>query len=557
MALSASQKALLGVAAALTIGLSWEPARALTRESPQVKAAVDRAVAYLKKVDVDGLQRNESAATPAIGRYALVGLALLSADQPPGDPQVQKCARIVKGAIQSGRINEGYNAVYNCGASISFLAHLDPKLYKPEIEKALGMMLRHQKEHGGFTTDAKPYGDTSMSQYAVLGLWEAHKTGVAVPVRAWEAIANWFIRTQTATGGYVYDPQGPGGIPAAAQAIPGVITHSMSCGGAGSLYICAEYIKSNSAVEAKKETPEGPKLPPGLRPVDSGDKAAKVQVNVDLGALENAMAKADKWMADNLHREIQAYPNYYYYGQERYESFKEKYTNVHPEEPEWYTLGAMYFLRVQQQNGEFAPTQGASFPEVDTAWGVLFLTRFAKKIVGEAEATGAGVLIGGRGLPPGESALQLKQGRLVVKPLAGGADELLGIMENPNDPKFAAAVEGFGEHIVAADEAMIAPLVLRLRKLAGEGPPQARAAALAALGKARNLDDVPVFILALEDDDLGVVKAARDALRFISRRFDEAGPALDADKAARAKAIEEWKAWYKSVRPDATFDVEP
>ncbi|MBI1899989.1 MAG: hypothetical protein HYS13_02590 [Planctomycetia bacterium] len=542
--------------AAIAVGLlAASPARALTPESPEVKAAVARAVAQLKKVDMDTLQRREPAAVPATGQYALIGLALISANVPKDDPTIQKAARIVRSAIQSGRIGEGYNGVYNCAAAISFLTSLDSKQYKPDIEKALTQMLRHQKDHGGFCTDNKPYGDTSMTQYATLGLWEASQAGVVVPAKAWEGVANWFVRTQTSIGGFVYGPDGPGGVAAAALQLPTTVTHSMSAGGAGSLYICGYFVKTSN-VEPKKESPDGPKLPPSLKPVDGGDKAARVKVNIDVGALENAMAQADKWMTDNARKPIVGYTNYYYYGLERYQSFREQYTNEFPAEPEWYTTGAMYFLS-SEQNGAFVDTMGSGYLEVDTAWGVLFLTRRTRTILKEIEDTANGVLIGGRGLPPGESALQLKQGRVVVKPLSGPADELLGIMENPNDPKFAAAVEGFGEQVVAADEAMIAPLVLRLHKLAGQGAPEARAAALTALGKVRNLDDVPVFILALDDDDVAVVKAARDALRFISRRFDETGPALNAEKADRAKAIEEWKAWYKSVRPDATFDAEP
>ena len=40
-------------------------------------------------------------------------------------------------------------------------------------------------------------GDTSMTQYAVLGLWTAKQHGIAVPQETvWRRVCNWLIRTQ-------------------------------------------------------------------------------------------------------------------------------------------------------------------------------------------------------------------------------------------------------------------------------------------------------------------------------------------------------------------------
>ena len=57
-----------------------------------------------------------------------------------------------------------------------------------------------------------------------------------------------------------------------------------------------------------------------------------------------------------------------------------------------------------------------------------------------------------------------------------------------------------------------------------------------------------------------MVLEARDALRFMSRKFEALGPEIpegtyevDEFEKARRKAIEQWKAWYLSVRPEHVF----
>jgi hypothetical protein len=81
------------------------------------------------------------------------------------------------------------------------------------------------------------------------------------------------------------------------------------------------------------------------------------------------------------------------------------------------------------------------------------------------------------------------------------------------------------------------------------------------LGRTRDLDSAPLLIFCLNDQDLRVVKEARDALRFVSRKFDSFGPEIpegtyqiEEFEAERRKAVAAWKAWYLSIRPDHQFD---
>jgi hypothetical protein len=76
-----------------------------------------------------------------------------------------------------------------------------------------------------------------------------------------------------------------------------------------------------------------------------------------------------------------------------------------------------------------------------------------------------------------------------------------------------------------------------------------------ALGKTRSLDNVPALIYALsKDEDREVVIEARKALERISRNPAGYGPQDDYNEEQRRTAVEKWKAWYHSLRPDAEVD---
>ena len=53
-------------------------------------------------------------------------------------------------------------------------------------------------------TATGPAGDTSISQYAVLGLWEAENAGVDVSPSVWDRAASWFMSVQSSAGSWNY-----------------------------------------------------------------------------------------------------------------------------------------------------------------------------------------------------------------------------------------------------------------------------------------------------------------------------------------------------------------
>jgi hypothetical protein len=280
--------------------------------------------------------------------------------------------------------------------------------------------------------------------------------------------------------------------------------------------------------------------------------------------LQAAMALGDDWMAKNFSTgfSLPQWQFYYLYAIERYYSFREKWEGVEPEEPEWYSKGAAFMLA--KQNGDGSWRAGGDYSDrAVTSFAVLFLVRSTKKSLAarKIEEKAGGTLLSGSGLPTDLSNIRVKDGQIVAKPLAGPAGEMLEIMEKPDDPQFLAAVERMQDLVVKADDIMLSPHLVRLRKMAKNPSPEARAVALTALGKGRNLDDVPTLIYALRDEDQRVLRAAWEGLKFVSRRFDSFGLSTnfpgDDDKqraAAKEKAIQRWQVWYRSVRPDAEFD---
>jgi HEAT repeat protein len=91
-------------------------------------------------------------------------------------------------------------------------------------------------------------------------------------------------------------------------------------------------------------------------------------------------------------------------------------------------------------------------------------------------------------------------------------------------------------------------------KIIRSGNYEARRIAVQNLGRSQGLNAVPILIFALSDPDETVMRAARDSLRFISRRIEGFGLPDKATSRERGQAQEKWRNWYRSVRPDAKLD---
>jgi hypothetical protein len=536
----------LALALGAALSLFSRPAAALTPDDPAVQAAVTKAKGYLELNTPFGV---------GVGHQALVALALVKTGADARHPVVKQAVSGIKNALASNQMAVSYLSVYNISVAIIFLKNLDPKAHESELKSLVSLLLRFQRGSGGFSSDRggdgdADIGDNSMTQFAIMAMWEAEQAGINMPPAAWQRVAAWQVGTQMPDGGFRYRPS-QGELP----------TLTMTAAGAASLYICAAHYglgkaAANKPNDTDNQAENGPTQPSALQPVgekkDDDEKPRAAQGNIP--NLRGAIDRANAWLSANYTVNSPDWTYYYLYTLERYYSFRELVENDADPEPQWYTDGARFLLKTQANTGTWDETSGVG---PATAFGVLFLVRSTKRGLEKTAAPlAAGSLIAGHGLPDAKAELKLHRGQVVVKPLSGPAEKLMEILENPDHPKFNEAVEGFGELLVEADEAQLSPHLVRLKKLAASDSPEARIAAVTALGRLRTLDHVPTLIYALGDDDAGVVRAADQALRFVSRKLDGVGITPETDKVERDKAVSRWRAWYLSVRPDYEFQPE-
>src|SRR5205085_10139855 len=108
------------------------------------------------------------------------------------------------------------------------LANLDAEARRGHLESIARFLVGRQNPNGSWDYSFRTAGDTSISQYAVLGLWEAENGGARVPPEVWDRAARWFLSVQGAGGGWNYHRD--------EQKYPETI--SMTAAGVGSLLIC-------------------------------------------------------------------------------------------------------------------------------------------------------------------------------------------------------------------------------------------------------------------------------------------------------------------------------
>jgi hypothetical protein len=162
-------------------------------------------------------------------------------------------------------------------------------------------------------------------------------------------------------------------------------------------------------------------------------------------------------------------------------------------------------------------------------------------------------MIGGRGLPKETGRAEVRQGKVVAKPLLGPAEEMFTALESTDSPEFREAVQLLAELPSQQAAMIVGKHADTLRRLAGDRSPEVRLAAVRSLAKTRDLDNVPTLIYALTDPDPVVMRAARDTLRRLARRPAGFGLSDRPTEADRRTAIKAWKQWYLAIRPNAEF----
>ncbi len=525
--------------AAMFLAVTSEKAFALTPNSPEVRAAIDKGIAFLE---------SDRTNDDRIGAQALQGYALLVYDMYNGAerPHAKVTAAVERiekalGTDDPAELQKNGWDIYSTGLAIIFLTDLDPHKYHDDIERLLKYLRGRQKDHGGWGYPEKPTGDTSMTQYGVLSSWVAKKAGFSVSNESIEKVTNWLLKTQDPSGAFGYQ----GNIATGATLAPqSEIRPSMTAAASGSLYICASLLGLINKREQKED-----KLPSALKEIKKKEPAkARVASHIDPRLVRETEDRAKKWMdAHSKVKDVSMWVHYYLYALERCMSFRELYDGTAEKEPEWYNDGAEFLIKSQATNGSWN-SQCGLVP--DTAFSVLFLMRSTQKAIGVVKTYNQGTMIGGRGIPKDTDKIELRNGNIVARPLLGPAEKLLAALDKADTRDFDN-VELLADLPSDQVERLAAKYGDKIRGLVGSKSPAARLAAVKALAKTRDLDNAETLIYALTDPDYRVVRAANDGLLRIRR--DPAVVALpdSFNEEDRRLLVEKWKAWYQSIRPSA------
>jgi len=513
----------------------WESAaNAVTPESPEVLAVVDKALRFLE---------TDAGSESRLGGQCLIALAYHKRGLSENHPRIQEAVEACRTQLE---LEKDVPFTYSKGLAIIFLSELNAEAHRELIGKYAELLKSLQKEHGGFGYVSYQTGDTSQTQYAALAYWEMLNHGMTPEAASAQNCLKWLMRTQDPTGVWGYQGTDPGNYGLVAQhENPGP---SMAAAGLGSTLILANSLGLlKPPAKGDVEVGASTGLPSALRRTDVKKRVAMATLpagDVDRAKLVECIRRGNAWFDKNLTvAETNSYQYYYLYSLERYKSFEEFLSGEAVEEPDWYQRGFEYLKKNQGDSGNWTDSCGAP---CSTAFAVLFLLRSTQKTI--AASLGEGTLVGGRGLPRDLSKVKLRGGKLIVAEKPTELDALLEMLDETN----ADALDALADQPAALAVANAGPeQARRLQQVARSGPPEARLLAVRALAKLRNMQYAPTLIFALTDPDKRVVREARDGLRSVSRIFEGFGPPDNFDDGQRDEAVQRWKKWYATVRPDA------
>jgi len=96
---------------------------------------------------------------------------------------------------------------YEAAASIMALATEDPEANRGLISTIAAYIVSKQNANGSWDYVGRAAGDTSISQYAVLGLWEAENDAVEIPPSVWDRAAAWYMTVESSAGKLELSPR--------------------------------------------------------------------------------------------------------------------------------------------------------------------------------------------------------------------------------------------------------------------------------------------------------------------------------------------------------------
>lgn len=562
---------LLGTLAAMIPSFA-QPVEAASQQA--VDAAIDRGRNYLLTVRPRRFSDD--------GYSSLRLYALLKAKAAKDDPTVVELIKLVESHFPGGVYSPGvgsHEKTYCAGVDAMILLELDKEKYTPQLIMIRDYLLGQQLENGGFnyTGTMTNNGDTSVTQYAMLGLWAVSRAGIDVPDGAFQACARWHAETRQRDGGHAYNPN-----PRNSKS-----TLNMTVSAVGSLGICKLFFAEEqetpgesreeqlraAAAQPAEVTPDAPPVRYGLltpivpEPEEEQPKDERprdpIEVPETLDRFEEtsiSRAQASKLMRPALGwidarfqvRRTGQFASYYYYSLERAGTLSDR------EEfggSDWFEACSDYLVSTQNSNGAW--TMDARH-DADTAFCLLFLTRSTQQLVGKKrkkaeDRYGGGLLIGGRGLP--KDLTQFGKAEPKKVRIQTPLEKLLADLANADESSLPEIQEKLVEEIQLGDHSVLIGQSDKLVEMTTNPRGDVRRVAAWAIGRTGELTLARHVLPLFDDPDPAVLTEARNAMAWIARRPDAYGvpeypPAEDPQlQQWRDDAWRKWGRWYLEQSP--------
>ncbi|HLW64007.1 MAG TPA: HEAT repeat domain-containing protein [Gemmataceae bacterium] len=421
--------------------------------------------------------------------------------------------------------------------------------------------------------------DNSNTQFAVLGLWAARRSGVPVE-KALELAEARFRRTQGGDGGWNYT----GGNTAS--------TPSMTCAGllalAAGRGVHTERLRiMRAGGAAAPENPQAKKenkgnAPPVFRPLEDKQIVAGLNfvgnaISMDAQGLMPGMPgmrlppNGAPQMAAMLANQMMRNDYYCLWSIERVGMiFGVNKLGQH----DWYAWGSTHIIAKQGKDGSWSGKYG---PHIDTSFGLMFLCRAnlvkdlsdlmgnrvmkmggAKKQPAGGASTEGPKIVQGTTPASAPAAAESEAQKLAKALLEATGAKQLELIKEYAAAKGASYTEAFVEAIpqlpdnskkTARDcfaERMSRMSANTLKSRLQDKSPEMRRAAVLAVAMREEKELIPDVIASLEDPEELVSRAAHLALRSFSGK--DLGPAAGASADEKAKAAAAWKDWAKTQK---------
>ncbi|QDV29103.1 HEAT repeat protein [Planctopirus ephydatiae] len=511
-----------------------KPSAKLTIQSREVQAAIKRARTFLQT----GADDQAS--------LALTGYALLKSGSDLSDKKVAEALADVRKRCGGNRYLPASHHIYSAAVDAMLLEAAGDLNDKPSLNLIADYLIAQQKAHGGwyYPSQNDLYGDTSISQYGVLGLWAAYRAGVTIPTDAWEGAARWHQQTQNADGGSGYHPTATGATETKA---------TMTAAAGGSLQVVRLILFGKTAAGKTRRLnasigkrfgvlePVRPEAPLEENPAVAVVRPTRLEMSV----LDASIDKNFRALERLAQRGMPAdFPCYYLYAIERYAALsgKEEIAGV-----DWYDAGARWLIQNQATDGWWRDSSGLS---PATSLSLLFLGKATESLFkreGAAPGVGGGILVGGRDL-----AAQLVDKPKDPKTSAELADQALkSLSKSLSDQDVAKAQAAIVAQFQLGNRDDLVGKLDLLQRLVKDPRDEIRRTACWALGKTGELEPVPLLIERLSDENSDVaLEASRALCTIASEPAGIAGLAIDPTRHTLRRAERSNGTRYRSPREE-------